>query len=494
MKKFYLRYFIKLLVITVLFASCSKEAEGTFTKDPEDGIGSSSFNGYAENLKAYSGHNRVKLTFELSNDSIDYFVLSWDSKGSELKRTINKNEASSGIYEVTIDDLSEGSHRFVVLAYDKAKNPAKTSSSIRAQVYGANYMSSLHNRIVKETIFFYDKDPILNWLDARPEEIAVDVYYTSKAGTPDTIRMPYTEKTVTLTDYLENSDIKYRSLYLPSSTSIDTFYTTINTLPPLNYSVGIHVASYNIRNASDRDINAWVNRKKPVTDLILRHNFDIVGVQEPYDTQIPDFDNMLNGYVGVKAPYARRSFIAIYYKDELFQELESGHFWLSETPDIPSIGWDADELRICQWAKFKDKETAREFYFFNTHFYWRLQTARRNSGPLVAQKIKEIAGDYPVVFAGDLNSRPTESQIESLKVSLNDAFDVTQTPRKGPENTNLGGGVFQGEPHNRIDYIFVSRDINVLDYICHKDMYKDANGEDRYPSDHLPISSNIIIK
>lgn len=259
-------------------------------------------------------------------------------------------------------------------------------------------------------------------------------------------------------------------------------------------AVEIKVASYNIRNASDKDVNAWVNRKKPVTDLILRHDFDIVGVQEPYDIQIPDFDNLLKDYSGVKAPYARRSFLAIYYKKELFEELESGMFWLSETPDEPSEGWDSDEKRICHWAKFKHKETAKEFYFFNTHFYWRYQTARKNSGPLVAERIKQIAGSAPVIFVGDLNSQPETSQIESLKVLLDDAFDVTLTPRKGPENTNLGGGNFQGEPRNRIDYIFVSKGIKVLDYVSYEDVYVDEHDDYRYPSDHLPISSNIIIE
>ena len=256
----------------------------------------------------------------------------------------------------------------------------------------------------------------------------------------------------------------------------------------------IKVASYNIRNASDKDINTWENRKKPVTDLIIRHDFDVVGIQEPYDNQLPDFDNLLKGYNGVKAPYATKSFLAIYYKKELFEELDSGMFWLSETPDEPSEGWDSDEKRICHWAKFKHKETARVFYCFNSHFYWRYQTARKNSGPLVAEKIKEIAGNTPVIFVGDLNSQPETSQIESLKILLNDAFDVTQTPREGPDNTNLGGGVFQGKPHNRIDYIFVSKDIKMLDYTAHEDMYEDINGDDRYPSDHLPISSNIIIE
>lgn len=260
-----------------------------------------------------------------------------------------------------------------------------------------------------------------------------------------------------------------------------------------NPTVEIKVATYNVRLPAEVDVstgNSWAVRKEHVAGLMLRHGFDIVGIQEPYQNTIYDLDSLLVGFDKVTAPYATKSFLAIYYKKALFEVLDSGHFWLSETPDEPSIGWDSDEKRICQWVKFKDKKSSKEFYYFNSHFYWRLKTARKNSGPLVARRIEKIAGGAPVIFVGDLNSRPIESQIEGLKILLNDAFDVTQTPRKGPENTNLGGGNFEGEPYNRIDYIFVSKDIKVLDFTVHDDKY----GGERYPSDHLPISANIKIE
>ena len=95
-----------------------------------------------------------------------------------------------------------------------------------------------------------------------------------------------------------------------------------------------------------------------------------------------------------------------------------------------------------------------------------------------------------VLFVGDLNSGSTTSQIQVIKGNLNDAFDITETARKGPENTGFPGGVFSGDPKYRIDYIFVSKDIKVLDFSVHGDKYGE---NDRYPSDHLPISSNILI-
>lgn len=271
------------------------------------------------------------------------------------------------------------------------------------------------------------------------------------------------------------------------------FTSCVGSKQSNNSIAEFNMASYNIRCDVKPDVesgNAWDLRKKPLAELIINHDFDMVGVQEPYGNQIDDMDELLPDYGYVSAPYATKSFLAIFYKEKLFEVLDTGMFWLSETPDVKSMGWDADEYRIVHWAKFKHKDSKKEFYCFNSHFYWKKVTARQNSGPLTAQKIKEIAGDYPAILVGDLNSTPETSQIQSLKALLNDAFDVSESPRKGPENTNLGGGVFQGEPYNRIDYILVSKDIKVVDYITYEDKY----GNEQYPSDHLPISSNIVIK
>src|SRR5690606_12616499 len=105
-----------------------------------------------------------------------------------------------------------------------------------------------------------------------------------------------------------------------------------------------------------------------------------------------------------------------------------------------------------------------EFFFFNVHFYWRLEVAKRESGPLLVQKIKEIAKEAPAICVGDFNSTVETPQINAVKALLHDAYDHTQTPRQGVENTNLGGGIFEGVPTNRIDYIFLTSQFEVEDY------------------------------
>jgi len=259
-------------------------------------------------------------------------------------------------------------------------------------------------------------------------------------------------------------------------------------------ATAFRVASYNIRYDAPADYetgNGWDIRKEPLAALILKHQFDIFGTQEGDKNQMSQLKELLPGYDYVAYPYAGKTSdlhtCATVYKTDLFEVLDSGVFWLSQTPDVPSIGWDATDRRICQWTKMRDKKNDRVFYFFNAHFYWRLKEAKRESGPLMVQKIKSIAGDNPVLCTGDFNSEPETPQIQHIKGLLLDAYDVSRTERQGVDETNISGGVFQGKPTNRIDHIFLSKHFIVADYQVLSDTY---NG-DHYPSDHLPVTSLV---
>jgi endonuclease/exonuclease/phosphatase family metal-dependent hydrolase len=281
------------------------------------------------------------------------------------------------------------------------------------------------------------------------------------------------------------------------SSSGDNIYVLVPRMPGESNFGSLKVSSYNIRHASSADIetgNGWDVRKQHVANLIGTHNFDIVGTQEGNDAQLADLKGYLPEYNFVGHPYGGSNNNthnnAIFYKKEKYEVIDKGVFWFSETPDIPSIGWDASDQRICYWAKFKELETNLEFYFFNVHFYWRNHTAKLNSGPLLAAKVQEIAGDAPAISTGDFNSLSTSPQINAILTVLKDAYDITETPPVGPVDTNLGGGVFSGEPNGRIDYIFVSDHFKVKNYAVLADTYNDG----RYPSDHLPVSAELSIK
>ena len=65
-------------------------------------------------------------------------------------------------------------------------------------------------------------------------------------------------------------------------------------------------------------------------------------------------------------------------------------FWLSESPEMASRGWDAALNRIVTWVHLQDRKSGKEFFHFNTHFDHKGREARENSARLILDKIKEI--------------------------------------------------------------------------------------------------------
>src|SRR5690606_16926645 len=122
-----------------------------------------------------------------------------------------------------------------------------------------------------------------------------------------------------------------------------------------------------------------------------------------------------------------------------FTLLESGDFWLSETPDKPGKGWDATCCnRIASWARFKDRKSKKTFYFFNVHFDHQGVVARRESGKLMVEQVRAIAGRSPAILRGDLNSVPETEQIKRIGALLNDSYKISAAPPYGPAGTANG--------------------------------------------------------
>ncbi|MDR1860343.1 MAG: endonuclease/exonuclease/phosphatase family protein [Bacteroidales bacterium] len=252
----------------------------------------------------------------------------------------------------------------------------------------------------------------------------------------------------------------------------------------------IRVATYNLRlNTTGDGENAWPNRKEEVKALIRFHDFEIFGTQEGLPEQISDLCEMSEyRYIGGGRDDGKNKgeHSAIFYKPARFQLLDSGDFWLRETPETPGKGWDATCCnRICSWGKFKDLQSRKTFFFFNVHFDHQGVVARRESGKLMVQKIREIAGDNVVICTGDFNSTPDSEQIHTMKGLLNDAREISVAPPYGPEGT-FNGWDFNAPLKTRIDYVFLSKQITALKY----GVLTDSKNR-RYPSDHQPVVVDI---
>lgn len=258
----------------------------------------------------------------------------------------------------------------------------------------------------------------------------------------------------------------------------------------------LRVGSYNIRTNTPVDgENMWPARKERVKALILFHGYDIVGVQEAQPLQMNDLQQM-QGFASVGIGRDGENggeFSAIFYRTDRIQVLDSGTFWLSQTPEVMSKGWDAQLHRICTWAKMKDCKTKKVFYFFNTHLDHIGPTARRESAALLLERIGQTAGTkYPVFCTGDFNSQPDAEPIRIMRSGLLDAKTISEMPPYSPGWSYTGFDVRIPErlmQRREIDYVFVNNRVRILKY----GVLTDSDGK-YFPSDHFPVLVEAILR
>ncbi|MEO5888704.1 MAG: endonuclease/exonuclease/phosphatase family protein [Ferruginibacter sp.] len=260
----------------------------------------------------------------------------------------------------------------------------------------------------------------------------------------------------------------------------------------------IKVMTFNIRlNTSSDSLNAWPFRKDKLASEILFHEVQLLGVQEALHDQVQDLQDRLPQfkYIGVGRDDGKEKgeYSAIFYDTSIFTVLKSETFWLSQTPQVAgSKGWDAAITRVVTWARLKDKRSKKIFYAFNTHFDHIGQVARKESALLVLQKVKNIAGNIPVVFTGDFNSRPSDEPIRVITdlanpARLTDSKGISVVPHYGPTGTF---NAFQPKERDDqpIDYIFIKNGWKVLK---HATISQSWDG--RFASDHFAVLAVLLL-
>lgn len=259
-------------------------------------------------------------------------------------------------------------------------------------------------------------------------------------------------------------------------------------------SQSIKAMTYNIRYSIPSDSrDNWDSRKDKMAQLFNHYKPDVFGIQEGMIHQLEFLDNKLEDhkYLGAGREDGKQKgeFSAIFYNKKKLRLLNQNTFWLSESMETGSKGWNAGYIRICTYALFEERTSQKKFWVFNTHFDHIGAEARLNSGHLVLKEIKRINKDrYPLVLMGDLNDSPGSEVIELLKSELSDASESTIQPLYGPQGT-FSGFQPKKEINRRIDYIFVS-DFKVLSY-SHIDDRLDFKTS---ISDHLPVSTVLQFK
>ncbi len=258
----------------------------------------------------------------------------------------------------------------------------------------------------------------------------------------------------------------------------------------------VTVVSFNIRvdNAADGD-NAWDNRKPASAAMIRQERPTVMGLQEAQPHQItylakncPDYAWYgLGRDTGAIPPetesYAAEECMAVFYLTTEVELLDKGTFWLSQTPDIPSKGWDAAYNRTCTWGLFEHKASGKRFYHLNTHLDHQGATAREESIKLIASKIKQFNTEsYPVFLTADFNSDTTDNIFAPLFRTMRDA---RRTASDTDSEATYNG--YKTTSAYKLDHIFYS--------CCTASLFKTLTGNYGAPyiSDHYPVKARFIL-
>lgn len=265
-------------------------------------------------------------------------------------------------------------------------------------------------------------------------------------------------------------------------------------------SLELNVMTFNIRlDAPSDSLNNWKYRKDVAAQIIKNYDADIIGAQEVRPNQMQDLKDRLPDYVavgvgrddGTNGPDSGEH-SPLFFKKDKFREHGTGTFWLSETPDVPSKGWDAAYPRVATWAVLEDIATGKKIFAVNTHLDHIGKEARIKGVTLMLEKALEVAKGYPVILTGDFNSIPTSDVVKYVTSDANSQSLVsTRTmakTKKDKEGTYHDFGRLMGDKLEYIDYIFVSKGINVNSYEVIDDKL-----DNTYLSDHNPVFAKVII-
>jgi len=266
--------------------------------------------------------------------------------------------------------------------------------------------------------------------------------------------------------------------------------------------------TFNLRydNPGDGE-NRWELRREFAADVIQESGASLIGIQEGLDRQVEWLNDALPHftYVGVGRDDGAKAgeYTAIFIDTTRIEIVDSGTFWLSETPERPSVGWDASMERIATYAivlergaKLSESEQETSILVLNAHFDHIGQEARFESARLIRDKIQVLRqfGEttLPVIAMGDFNTGPGTAPIEVFSSFLQDSYIVSESPPIGPVTTFNGFNVIPDgyrKAEGRIDYVFVSDAFRVNSYSA-----IDALRNERYVSDHFPILVDITIE
>lgn len=247
----------------------------------------------------------------------------------------------------------------------------------------------------------------------------------------------------------------------------------------------LKVVSFNIRCTDDVNGHSIAERAPRLHAAIAPIDPDVIGLQEyrpKWEEHIKKYFGgayeIFNKYRSIESPESA----PILWKKDKFTCIDKGYFWLSNTPEVESRGWDEryNCHRICEWVILECKENGRRFTFMNTHYGFG-DAGQIKSGELIYAHSKAIS-DLPTFLTGDFNLRPASPGYQVLTKHFT---DVNAATRNDPAPT-FHGYHPEEHPDSHIDFCFVNEKVTPVDQKIIKTTF-----DGKYPSDHYGLEIDI---
>ena len=246
----------------------------------------------------------------------------------------------------------------------------------------------------------------------------------------------------------------------------------------------LKVISFNIRCCDDKDGNSISERAPRLSEVTSVYDADIIGFQEftvPWEKEIekfyPEYE-MYNKYRSVNELESA----PILWKKGMFELLDTGYFWLSDTPEVESRGWD--ELyncwRMCQYVILKHIESGKVFTYMNTHYGFG-DNGQIKSSKLIYEYSKRIS-DNPTFVTGDFNMTPDSLGYKEITKYFTDVNGATINDRR---TTYHGYGTADNA---HIDFCFIDDKIKPVSFKIIDELV-----DGKYPTDHYGLYIELDI-
>ncbi len=251
---------------------------------------------------------------------------------------------------------------------------------------------------------------------------------------------------------------------------------------------GLTAISFNIRTSNAKDgTNSWEYRADAVLSMIKDQAPDVMGLQEALLRQVQPLIYFLDDYkwIGVGREDGKKDgeIMAIFYNKRTVSLLKWGTYWLSETPEKPSKGWDAEYMRTATWALMKDKRSGKKFFVVNTHLDNTGAEARKKGLELILDRISAMNPDgFPLLLMGDFNMEIDDPSMAPVIAAMHNCRTVAA---KSDDRDTCHDW---GRHYSSIDFIWEKGFGSCIEY---ETLTKEYEGR-AFISDHFPIKAKLI--